>query len=197
MRFLLPLVLLAPCAAAQGVPGEVLSEQRINGTEGDFTGAIEPLDEFGTAVTNIGDLDGDGFPELMVGAWGDDDGVDIGSEDRGAVWVLFLESDGTVREHTKISETSGGLAGGLFSFDFFGASVAGLGDLDDDGVPDVAVGAPGTDDEIDEGAVWILLLNADGTVKATIQRELPLEDAVEAHRALESGSTLGATVLIP
>ena len=37
----------------------------------------------------------------------------------------------------------------------------------------------------------------DGVVSASIERELPLSDAVEAHRALESGTTQGATVLIP
>ncbi len=37
----------------------------------------------------------------------------------------------------------------------------------------------------------------DGVVSASIERELPLRDAVEAHRALQSGTTQGATVLIP
>lgn len=37
----------------------------------------------------------------------------------------------------------------------------------------------------------------DGTVKANINYEYPLRDAVRAHQAIESGTTLGATVLIP
>jgi NADPH2:quinone reductase len=36
-----------------------------------------------------------------------------------------------------------------------------------------------------------------GAVKVTISRELPLGDAVEAHRALEARETVGSTVLVP
>lgn len=38
---------------------------------------------------------------------------------------------------------------------------------------------------------------ADGTVRANVNHEYPLKDAVKTHRAIESGTTLGATVLIP
>lgn len=37
----------------------------------------------------------------------------------------------------------------------------------------------------------------DGTLSANITSELPLSEAVRAHEAIESGTTLGATVLIP
>ena len=67
---------------------------------------------------------------MAVGAHGDDDG----GSDRGAVWILFLNSDGTVKAHQKISDTSGGFTGTLDNSDCFGESVASLGDLDGDGV---------------------------------------------------------------
>lgn len=37
----------------------------------------------------------------------------------------------------------------------------------------------------------------DGLLDANINYEYPLKDAVKAHEAIESGKTLGATVLIP
>ena len=37
----------------------------------------------------------------------------------------------------------------------------------------------------------------DGVLNANINYEYPLKDAVQAHKAIESGQTLGATVLIP
>lgn len=37
----------------------------------------------------------------------------------------------------------------------------------------------------------------DGILDASINYEYPLRDAVRAHRAIESGTTFGATVLIP
>lgn len=37
----------------------------------------------------------------------------------------------------------------------------------------------------------------DGIVRANVNHEFPLKDAVAAHKAIESGSTLGAIVLLP
>ncbi len=153
-----------PSTAGPGGPGWVLSHQKISDTQGGFTGALYFGDFFGSAVALLGDLDGDGVDDLAVGAAGDNDG---GGDNRGAVWILFLNSDGTVKSHQKISDTQGGFTGILNDFDVFGGSVASLGDLDGDGVGDLAVGALSDDDGgFNHGAVWILFLNADGTVKS-------------------------------
>jgi hypothetical protein len=145
--------------------GTVDSHQKISSTEGGFTGVLDSHDYFGTSIANLGDLDADGVTDIAVGAYYDDDG----GADQGAVYILFLNSDGTVKSHTKISETSGGLGAVLDSFDWFGWALSPLGDLDGDGVMDLAVAADGDDDGgpsgSDRGAVWILFLHADGTVK--------------------------------
>ena len=47
---------------------------------------------------------------------------------------------GRVPSHQKISDTEGGFTGPLDFDDLFGSSFASLGDLDDDGVGDLAVG---------------------------------------------------------
>jgi len=151
------------CADVFAQDGTVLSHQKISDTQGGFTGTLDNSDLLGDAVAALGDLDGDGFGDLAVGADGDDDG---GSA-RGAVWVLFLDADGTVSAEQKISDTQGGFTGALGDDDYFGGAVASLGDLDGDGVGDLAVGASQDDDGgSNRGAVWILFLNTDGTVKA-------------------------------
>ncbi len=143
--------------------GSVASHQKISDTEGGFTGVLDDDDGFGGAVASLGDLDGDGVGDLAVGAFQDDDGGDR----RGAVWILFLNPDGTVDHHRKISDTTGGFGGVLDDGDQFGDSVASLGDLDLDGVGDLAVGAVFDDDGGDaRGAVWILFLMADGSVRS-------------------------------
>ena len=111
----------------------------------------------------LGDLDGDGHTELAVGASGDD----TNGSGRGAVHVLFLNANGTVKNIRKIaSGTNGGPV--LSDDDAFGRAVASVGDLDGDGVTDLAVGAYRDDTGGGgRGAVHVLLLNSDGTVKSS------------------------------
>ncbi len=143
--------------------GTVKSHEKISSTVGGFTGSLDNGDIFGHDVSNLGDLDGDGVVDLAVSGRHDDDG----GTNRGAVWILFLNADGTVKSHQKISDTEGGFTGLLENDDYFGISVAGIGDLDGDGILDLAAGANGDDDGgASRGAVWILFLHADGTVKS-------------------------------
>lgn len=49
-------------------PVSVLSEQKISSTAGGFTGPLGDGDTFGAAVASIGEVDGDGVVDLVVGA---------------------------------------------------------------------------------------------------------------------------------
>jgi hypothetical protein len=142
--------------------GTVKSTTKIaSGTGGGPTLADE--DRFGTSVSNVGDLDGDGVADLAVGANFDD----TGGTNRGAVHLLYLNANGTVKSTTKIASGTGG-GPALADEDRFGRSVANLGDLDGDGVADLAVGAIYDDTGgADRGAVHVLFLNTNGTVKST------------------------------
>jgi len=140
--------------------GGIKGTAKISSTQGGFTGHLDDMDAFGGALAPLGDLDGNGVVDLAVGAIHDDDG--LYATDTGAVWILFLKADGTVKAHQKISATQGGFTGVLNDFDQFGFSLCALGDLDQDGTVELAVGA--TESDTYEGSVTILSLHPDGTV---------------------------------
>ena len=87
MTFLTAGAMFLSTAAAYAQPGSVLSHQKISDTEGDFTGRLDDLDYFCSTVASSGDLDSDDVADLEVGAPLEDDG----SQEHGAVWVLFLD----------------------------------------------------------------------------------------------------------
>ena len=69
----------------------MLFRSKISSTQGGFNGTLANSDRFGVATASLGDLDGDGVTDLAVGAYFDNDG----GSNRGAVWILFLNTNGT------------------------------------------------------------------------------------------------------
>ena len=84
--------------------GTVKSTTKIaNGLNGGPT--LSSGDSFGSALASIGDWDGNGVTDLLVGAWGDD----TAGPDRGSVYLVRLNSDGTALDTIKIAhELNGG-----------------------------------------------------------------------------------------
>ena len=122
-------------------------------------------DNFGSSIVDIGDLNSDGVNDLAVGAHLDDEGGGA----RGAVHIMFMNTDGTVDETVEInSSTTNGPT--LSNSDFFGRSVANIGDLDGDGVNDLAVGADKDNaGGANRGTIHIIHMNTDGSVDSTVE----------------------------
>ena len=168
--------------------GRVVESRKISDRAGGFDGNLSDDDEFGGAVADIGDVDSDGVTDLAVGARRDDDG----GNNKGAVWILFMNSDGTVKTLQKISDNEGNFDGNLDNDDHFGSAVAGIGDLNRDGVNDLAVGANQDDDGgSDRGALWILFLNTDGTVSSNQKIS---QNKGEFNGDLNDGDRFGSAV---
>lgn len=162
-KFILALFISLTVLILKGQDQALISNVRkISATQGGFTGQLDEGDQFATAEV-IGDIDGNGIEDLAIGTFRDDDG----GTNHGAVWILFINEDRSIKGTQKISSLEGNFKGILNVDDLFGKSITAIGDLDKDGVIDIAVGAPYDDDHINNsGAVWILFLNTDGTVKS-------------------------------
>lgn len=100
--------------------------------------------EFGYAVASAGDVNGDDFDDVIVGARY---GSSLTNE--GAVY-LYLGSPSGLSE-TAVWSATGGQAGAAF-----GSAVASAGDVNGDGYADVAIGAPYYDETFtNEGAAFV------------------------------------------
>ncbi len=168
LNALLPMVLV--CAASAGLPGTVQLQARlISGQDPVLGGQVANGERFGRAVTGVGDVDGDGIPDIAVGSRSDQDG----GPDAGAVYIVFMNRDLSPRSAVKIGAKSGGLpTGTIREGDMFGYGVAGIGDIDGDGIPDLAVTACNAEPaaapaNANEGALHVCLLRRDGTVRET------------------------------
>ena len=136
---------------AVGAPGDdsaavdAGSVRVFSGIDGSFLCAVYGSgvnDGFGTAVETVPDANGDGWADLAVGAPRDDDvGTDCGS-----VQIL------SARNCSVLSPWAG-----IAASDELGHALAGPGDINDDGVPDYVVGAPGN-------STVYALSGADGSV---------------------------------
>ena len=154
------LILTITCLAfsIQAQPGTLLSAKKIGSDNNfQFFDTLTGINRFGYSICNLGDLNGDGIPDIAVGAKGSSPSV-------GFVFILFMDSNGGVKTFTKITKNEGGLVtASPNAFTDFGQSITNLGDLDGDGVIDIAVGNKGSGFG---GEIYILFLNIDGTVKS-------------------------------
>ena len=105
-------------------------------------GAVDG-DELGRSVAGAGDVNGDGFPDIIVGA----PAMSTGGRIRNGVVFVYSGRDG---------KTLGQLEGEV-SGDGLGSSVAGIGDVNQDGFDDVIVGAARADiaGKSDAGSAYV------------------------------------------
>ncbi|WP_055392496.1 integrin alpha [Flagellimonas eckloniae] len=136
---------------------------KIENGSGGLVADLDSGDRFARDHDAIGDVNGDGVIDFVIGARSDDDG----GIDAGAVYILFMNTDGSVLSNQKISTLEGGFDETLNAGNFFGYGVAGIGDYDGDGIPDIAVSSPVPPNN----SLYIIHLNEDGTVKDFVKNE--------------------------
>jgi hypothetical protein len=112
---------------------------------------------FAFRVSGIGDVNGDGYADVLVGAHL----YDGGYTNQGAVFVYYGSSTGL--GPTGTTANADWMATSEQSSALLGWSVDGIGDVNDDGYDDLAVGAHGYDNpEVNEGKVFVWYGSASG-----------------------------------
>jgi len=145
--------------------------QVIDTDEGNFDGSLFPYalnpaltigSSFGSSAAILSDLDGDGIREIAVGAQQDSP---LGGDSNGAIFILFLNEDGTVKKHHKIGFETGDMGEFLLlSRSFFGSDIAYMGDMNNDGLIELVVSAMGGLTTNNLGAVYLFSIDEEGAV---------------------------------
>ncbi|MBK8381217.1 MAG: VCBS repeat-containing protein [Ignavibacteria bacterium] len=128
----------------------------------------DPAARFGSSVSNAGDINADGFSDIIIGAPNDND--------TGKVYIYFGSASGP-SDSTRL----------VFSCDQplakFGISVSSAGDVNNDGSSDVIFSAPGySNGESGEGKVFVHYGNADLT-PPLITNLSPHQNAVSVNKS--------------
>jgi hypothetical protein len=142
--------------------GTVVELSNVRAGTGGFVindNGILAYDESGLAVSSAGDVNGDGFDDLIVGA----SSSDPNGSYSGASYVVFGKTDGTAVEPSDIAAGSGGFViNGILEYDYAGSSVSSAGDVNGDGFDDLIVGAKGAGTN-GSGASYVVFGKTDGT----------------------------------
>ena len=125
-------------AAAFGATIELSSLDGLSGFRIDGKSAN---DRSGFPVASAGDINGDGFADLIVGAYG----ADYNGSSSGASYVVFGKAGGFTFKFqlSTLNGANGFQINGEAAGDYSGFSVAGAGDVNGDGFDDLVIGAKG------------------------------------------------------
>ena len=139
-----------------------------------ITSGLQPGAHFGQAVSAAGDVNRDGFDDVLVGApaW------DEGEADEGGVFLYLGSAGGLEADPIWIGQSNDASAA-------YGSSVAAAGDVNSDGFDDILIGAPLFDSIVfAEGRAFLYLGSPSG----------PSHDPAWTADGFESGDFFGGSV---
>jgi hypothetical protein len=164
-----------------GVPAQIAAGD-LTGANGFAIHAPLPGGALGFVGASRGDLNGDGYDDLIVGNYSGDEG----GTNAGAAYVIFggAAFDAAI-DLTALDGSNGFRIDGAADEDSLGGSVSGAGDINGDGIDDLIVSAAGADPNgrTNAGAAYVIygqaqLLNFGGTAGNDVFRGGMLDDTI-------------------
>ncbi|MFQ6093336.1 MAG: putative Ig domain-containing protein [bacterium] len=139
---------------------------------------------YGTGVSGAGDVNGDGYDDILIGAYGNPYGGNLA----GQTYLIFGKPDGW-QMRMDLSEADASFVGEN-GWDFSGSGVSIAGDVNGDGYDDILIGAPVNGYGAgDAGQTYLILGKSDGWAMRT-----PLSAADASFVGENEGDISGHTV---
>ena len=168
------------------------------GTAGVTIYGVDSSDESGRSLSSAGDVNGDGFDDLLIGATGGDASGNAKSFAGDSYLVFGKASMPTTIDLASLS-TAGITFFGAGSYDFSGRSVSSAGDVNGDGFDDLLIGAYNADGAgdmtSDAGDSYLIFGKANWSATPTIDLSNPGSGVITifgADRLDQSGRSVSS-----
>ena len=143
------------CGAIDGLD-DVGAEQWLSEADVKLLGEAEG-DGAGRSVASAGDVNNDGYDDILIGASGDD----TNASNAGATYLIYGSAEGI--ESMSLADADVKMTGVALG-DLSGYSVSGAGDVNNDGYDDIIIGAWVVEDAklgTEVGATYVVMGSAD------------------------------------